>query len=554
MSDATPQLLITNVGLAAASIATPTGPYIHIVGFRIGSGYGYTPTVNQTGLIGNDLYDGTVTSYTSIGNNTLDILLTIPPDAGPFEFGEVGLYLADTDGNFSTASPLFAIGVFDSPQTKFSSLGTNVVSSYQFNCLLTLAQSVAVFQISPLEAPVAVLDIYQWSDVYPPGVSANPDIPIYNIRELSNEGEGSLLSNSTDSEWTLQGSYQKYRGVSGSAITFSIANASSTWIQVAASNFGSEVLSAPNRKFVIRTAEGFFRSVNNVQTSGSNYQFNLNCTNDGTYNNYPLPSTPEIGEAVTLYANDYAAGQIYYQQILNPPSIPLGTATVPGLMSGGSGTYVPTPGTLEVTGMLHAPSTNTGRVLTSADDLDTVMNSGIYSTIRETYGTPNNYPPVNSNGTFYYTNVPDALTQLFIAYDTTPTQMWIRSTQSGDTDWNAWSQLGAVAALYGNAIFGGSVGGASWNQTFNYTFQIPTAGTWNIMFWSTVFTPGQNNSAQNQYINGALVNSLSQWYSAYTMMGSYSNTFTAGQSITLTLAASGGAAPEQNAFIAMRVS
>jgi hypothetical protein len=550
----TPVFVITNAGLAAASVATPTGPYIHIIQFQVGSAYGYTPTPNDTGLNGNLLYEAAPTSYEYIGNNTLNIICELPPDAGPFDFGEVGLWL-DNGQNEGIPGAMFAKAVFDSPQTKYSSLGTNVVSSYTFNCLLQLEQSVAVFQISTQNGPPACVDIYQWSDVYPPGVSANPDVPLYLVRELNERGDSSLLTNTSDAQWSLAStSYNRYSPNATTNGQFTVANASSSWIQVAASALHPNDLTTVNRRYVIRTADGFFRSVNNVVVSGSNYQFNLNVTNDGTYDNIPLPNTPTVGEQITIYRDDQSGGSIYYEQIVDPPSIPLGTASVPGLMSGSNGTYVPTPGVLQVTGMLHAPSTNTGRVLTSADDLNTVMNSGIYSTIRETYGTPNNYPPVNSNGTFYYTNVPDALTQLFIAYDTTPTQMWIRSTQSGDTDWNAWSQLGATAALYGDAIFGANIGGASWNGTVNYSLTIPSAGTWNIFMWSTVFTPGQNNSSQNQYINGALVNSLSQWYSAYTLIGSYVGTFTAGQSVPLSMVASGGAAPEQNSFIAMRVA
>ena len=381
----TPIFLITDAGLAAASVATPTGPYIHITSFEIGSAYGYTPQETDTGLNGTLLYTGTPTSYEYIGNNTLNIICEIPPDAGPFQFGEVGLFL---DGGV-----MFAKAVFDLPQTKFSSLGTNVVSSYTLNCLLKLQQSTAVFQIDTINAPPGVVDIYQWSDVYPPGISANPDVPLYVVRELNTFGDSSILSNTSDAEWTQAStSYVRYYG-STDIPTFPVANATTSWVQIAASLLHPTDLTQPNRRFLLQTADGFFRSVNNVVTSGSNYQFNLNVTNDGTYNNIPLLNTPAVGSHVTLYRDDNGiGGPIYYSQIVDPPSIPIATSGTPGLAYGGSGTYMPGGGAIDVSGLLHSPSTNTGRVLTSADNLDNAFVSGVYSTTSATSGLPANMP------------------------------------------------------------------------------------------------------------------------------------------------------------------
>ena len=168
----TPVMVITNQGLAVASTAMPQGPYIHIAYFEIGSGYGYTPLPTDVGINGTLLYggpptmtntQGVPTSYTFVGDNTLDIICTIQPDAGPWQFGEVALFLQD--------GTMFAKAVFQTPQTKFSSLGTNVASAYVLNCLLKLQQSVAVFQVDTQQGPPAMLDIFQWSDVYPPSLA-----------------------------------------------------------------------------------------------------------------------------------------------------------------------------------------------------------------------------------------------------------------------------------------------------------------------------------------------------------------------------------------------
>ena len=55
----TPKLVVTNAGLAAASVATPTGPSIETASFNIGSAYGYTLLPTDTDINGDLLYEGT---------------------------------------------------------------------------------------------------------------------------------------------------------------------------------------------------------------------------------------------------------------------------------------------------------------------------------------------------------------------------------------------------------------------------------------------------------------------------------------------------------------
>jgi hypothetical protein len=438
MSNATPLFLITDAGLAAASIATPTGPYIHITSFEIGSGYGYNPQRSDTGLNGNLLYTGTPTTYENIGNNTLDIICEIPPDAGPFDFGEVALYLS--------GGVMFAKAVFSTPQTKYSSLGTNVVSSYTFHCLLKLEQSTAVFQISTTNGPPAVWNVYAWSDVYPPGISANPDIPLYLVRELSPAGDSSLLQNTNDTEWTVGTTYQPVRN------SATVANSSTSWIEFASNLFHPNDLTAANRQWVIETPDGFFRSVSSIVTSGSNYRCNLNVTNDGTYNNSPLLTAPAVGSKCRLYSSTQNGNIIHYDQIVDPPSIPLATVGNPGLAYGGAGLYMPSPGVIEAHGFLHSPDTNTGRTLTSSDDLNNIaLPSGLYTTYVGVYGYPANMPaPWEGHIWIQCYATGSDVTQLYWPQgsgggspDGTGGYPPYFRSYSPSTGWSAWSSLGA---------------------------------------------------------------------------------------------------------------
>jgi hypothetical protein len=409
-NDTTPLMLITNVGLAAASTALPQGPYIHIIQFQIGSGYGYTPDVNQTAIQGNLLFTGVPSDYVSIGANTLNIILEIPPEAGPWEFGEVAIFAADSNNN----PYLFAIAVFQSPQTKFSSLGTNVVSSYQLNCLLKLQQSTAIFQIDSENINPDVYDIYQWSDVYPPSLSANPGIPSYNIHEPNSRSDGTMLLTTTTAIRTLvDGAYQEIFPDAFNDTLWTVANSSSTYVEVTQAQFNAYRTDyANNRSLLVQTHAGFWRSVSSVTVSGSNYRLNLNCTNDGTYNNYPLPVIPQLGEPLRIYSDAFAGKLMLYDQIINPPSIPLGSAGTPGLTYGDVGTYMPGGGKIQVYGMLQAPSVSTGSTLSSANNLNnTNWPSGLFTIYGEGFGYPANMPVQIDGHIWMHAENPLAYTQ-----------------------------------------------------------------------------------------------------------------------------------------------
>jgi len=298
----TPTFQITNAGLQAASIASPTGPWISITGFQIGSGYGYTPLPTDPGLSGSLLFSGTPTSYQNIGSGTLDILCEIPPNAGPFQFGEIALMLP---GNV-----MFAKAVFPVAQTKFSALGSNVVSSYELHCLLTLAQGTAIFQITTA-VPTTLLQVFSWSDIYPPRLSADPTVPLVQVMELSEYGDATLLSNASNSKWSIEGStYQRYDNQGGGP-SFSVANASSTWIEILAASLNPlDLTNINSNRFVIETPDNYFRSVSTVVPSGSSYRFTLNGT--------PLQTVPAVGSSVVIYRDDQAQGVSYYSQILDP--------------------------------------------------------------------------------------------------------------------------------------------------------------------------------------------------------------------------------------------
>jgi len=95
--------VVTNVGITAINNASTGGPRINVTQFRVGSAFGYTPTTNMTTLQGTSLYTGPITNYTVLPGDMVEYECILDQAVGPFNFGEIGLYL-DTGELFSLTS------------------------------------------------------------------------------------------------------------------------------------------------------------------------------------------------------------------------------------------------------------------------------------------------------------------------------------------------------------------------------------------------------------------------------------------------------------------
>ena len=131
--------VITTAGLAAATTAGTGGPKIDITQFKLGSAFNYTPNAGMTGLNGSTLYTGVIASATPINGDTMDIVLQIPAAAGPFDFGEIGIYMGST---------MFAKCAYTSLQSKLSDAVNGVGSVYTIHALIKLADASALFNFT----------------------------------------------------------------------------------------------------------------------------------------------------------------------------------------------------------------------------------------------------------------------------------------------------------------------------------------------------------------------------------------------------------------------
>lgn len=501
---ATPKFLITDAGLAAASIAgtNPPGPYVQIVKWKVGAAYGYQPQRSDTGLNGTILAQGAPLTYAYVGDNTINIVCRISAADGPFDFGEVGLFMPN--------DVMFAKAVFEFPQTKWSSLGSNVGSTYTFNCLIKLEQSVAVFQISTDGAPPDIYTVELWSDLFPPSFMAEPLIPVIKVNEPNSLGAPSLVVQVNDSWYISSTSYFEYNTADGYSPLFPVVNSSATFVDIASSHFQphdyTNTQYSTNRSFVIKTADGFFRSVSSVAV--------LNGTTTRlTLNPQPLESTIPIGANIQIFRSDGRMNvPIFANQIVDGPK--LATVGTPGLAYGSQGLYMPSPGVIAAQGLLHAPGQNTGRVLTSSDTLNNPnLPTGIYSTQSGVTGFPGGMPVGWDGQIFITTPGPGGNTiQTYYpagngggsdAYGTGGFPVYWRSYNASAGVFTNWSPISSGAKIgTGSAI--------AYNKGSNaVSIVLPGAGTWSIFANGYCHSNAYLGGAM--YINGTVVDTLGNY-------------------------------------------
>lgn len=441
---ATPQLIVTKAGLNAANAANPFGPWVHITSFKIGSAFGYDPQKipDDTDIDGDQLYYGVPTQYKNLGNGVLDIVLRIPADAGPFQFGEVALYNKDDDGN----EHLFAKAVFEEPQTKYSSLGTNVASSFTIHALIKLEQSIAVFKIDTL-VNNAIMEVDRWSDVLLPYLSADPDTPLLLVRELDDAGYSSLLHYSVPGEeqWTIGTNYELLK-------VSSVKNSSASTVRVPAADIQSNWYGSVNRQFVLEIAgrNDPYRSTMSLVRQGADAVFTLNPQ--------PLSDLPAPGTEV----------RIYYAKNTPPDKRALNTA--PGIVQPGTGLVIQdaTPGLIETHGLVHGVN-NAGRILTPSDNLMGLsLPSGVYDIIGVGASRPAGMPEgTYAAGQVYRTNTlvvgdnTQAITDVFFPhnpqtgqplppYSSKDNRAWFHEYRNGA--WSPWRTLNGAQASGGSGF------------------------------------------------------------------------------------------------------
>ena len=114
--------------------ASPLQARLEFSTFRLGSAVGYEPTDLETGPRGTVVHTGVIATK-DLPDGSVDLLIALSPDVGPFDFGEIHLYLS--------SGLLGATYAFPVMQSKLQASSNGVNSSFVVHCLLKVSQGVA---------------------------------------------------------------------------------------------------------------------------------------------------------------------------------------------------------------------------------------------------------------------------------------------------------------------------------------------------------------------------------------------------------------------------
>lgn len=239
---------ITSAGLLAASTATPTGPYIEITEFRLGTDTSTSTLLTSTGLYGTTVYSASPTSYTILDIDTIGIQLDVPATAGNFSFGEIGLFLS--------SGVMFARASLGKSVSKVSSNSSSSPNILRYTAVVKLTQAPAIFQITTSTGD-SILEVSDFSVVQGPSqFLGSPNALIVN--ETSPYQESVFLWKQSSTRWSIG----KYNRVTSAILA---SNQSGSFL-LDSTDFLPFQTSTPS-KYLIQTTSGAVRAVADISGS-----------------------------------------------------------------------------------------------------------------------------------------------------------------------------------------------------------------------------------------------------------------------------------------------
>lgn len=281
-------LQVTNAGIQAAAQAQSGGPKITITAFKVGSAYGYTPSVNATALTGTILYSGSPSNYAVNSENEVIYTLLMNELIGDFNFGEIGLYLED--------GTLFAIGTYSTPQPKLHTTGQQVgnIVSIQAKIKLNNVSPVINFPINNI-ALAQILRVGGISLLVPPILS---DSNAYFTGDYDDGGSMVYAFRSADYQW----SYPSHSNIKVAGQVTSVDTGSDALVaagkKIVSTNIGTSLSDLVTGRYIIQFITGPLKGYSRmISAQGAN-----NCSWQA-----PLGAIPQVGDQFLIYQSNYSA-------------------------------------------------------------------------------------------------------------------------------------------------------------------------------------------------------------------------------------------------------
>jgi len=243
-----PIFVITEAGNAAVTNYAATNTRVPISEFRVGSNFDTPATSLDTGLKGTLLYTSTALSTFVPDSQTQGIRLIIPADVGPFEFGEIGIFMP--------GGVMFARCSFGSPQTKFASSYSGVPNIWRFNALFRFSQAPVLFNIVTSSSSI-LLEVDNFGVLLPPGDQISGQNAVI-VHESTPHGDSVLVYAHSPTRWTIDG-YRRSGFITLSADSSGPDLPSPDWV-----NFPSGV----SNQYLVQTLNGDIRGIQSNTTTG----------------------------------------------------------------------------------------------------------------------------------------------------------------------------------------------------------------------------------------------------------------------------------------------
>jgi len=354
---------------AVAQLQSSAGP-ITLDTFKLGSAYNYVPLPTDVDIHGSLIAQGAPSAPAAANANVVKYSIYLDYNAGPYDFGEFGLYQA---GN------LFALGVSTELIAK-TAVGLTVGNSIRIDVYLSmvgdnylmwfdLAESNNQFRVAALSSP----------DVLPPSADATPNM--YIIQGATTQQSPLLAYTDRQGLWNFD-VYQYSTilsatviGFDSHSITIGIADYSENMVP---GYFGQLII-----EFITGPLYSICRYVKTTIVSGTTATLSFNT---------PLAIEPQVGDKFQMFTRATASIDLM---------VPIATASVLGGIKIGAGLIVQPDGTCSVDphsiGAVTSVNGMVGDVIINATNLpglSAVGKSGLYSDL---IGAPPAYvlPPMS---------------------------------------------------------------------------------------------------------------------------------------------------------------
>jgi hypothetical protein len=239
---------------------------------KLGTSGAYTASPSATNLVGTVVYSSSTSAYVQSSANVLKYTVVVDYSAGPFTFGECGLFLS---------SSLFAIGVNSTPIIKSPSSSTNP-NALVIECYVsTSGTNQAIYSELGNSDNSLVVGSQPSVDSLPQAATAIPNIFI----TFSPDSTGSVLAFSNQSLWSITG-YEEVilNGTVASATGSSVST--SGVLSIAAPSYTGEYI----LQFVSGSKAGLLRQVASLTSDTTGFNF-VN----------PLASAPSVNDTFVVY-------------------------------------------------------------------------------------------------------------------------------------------------------------------------------------------------------------------------------------------------------------